>query len=138
MDLFEVKLKYVNSEVKKVSESYIIEAFNYTDAEAIIVSMVSQYGMMDAEIKSMKPVKYADIVDNPNGGDLWFKVTASFITVNDNGSEKAQKFNYLVQCDDMDGAITAFKNYMKGTASDWTSVLVQKTAIVEVVKKPLK
>lgn len=139
MDLFEVKLKYQkeleDGRIGKMNDSYVVEAYNFTDAEAVIVDMISKYSYMAPLIKGMKPVNYTDVFGN-NDRDKWYKVSIKvMVEIKDNGTEKWQKQQMLVNANTLDEAIKNIKEELKDMSIDWESVGVQETAIVEVIRK---
>jgi len=139
MDLFEVKLKYQEAigdgRLASNTESYIVEAFNYTDAEAVITEMVERYSYITPEIKSMKPVKYSDIFTNASGS-IWYKVDIKLLAeVTDEGKEKWVKQSMLVQGTSIDDASKTLKSNLANTSADWTSVAIKETKIADIIRK---
>lgn len=135
-DLFEVKLQHIDHVGKKVKDTYIVEAFNYTDTEATITELVNSYSMSSPEIKGIKPFKCIGIVNDPEG-DLWYKVKMETSFITEDGKESKCKSLLLVEASNMSSAMTNVKNYMKDSMSNWRSVVIQETDITDVILKPL-
>lgn len=139
MDLFEVKLKFQKAlddgNVEKRNDTYIVEAYNFTDAEAVVFELISKMGYMTPMIKGMKPIEYTDIFGN-NEFEKWYKASIKvLVEVKDNGKEKYQKQYMLVNADTLDDALRNLKNELKNISIDWESVGIQETSIVEVIRK---
>lgn len=62
MELFLARVAYSNLDDKKVTESYLVDALSYTEAEAKVLNFFS-YTTSDAvEIKTLKPLGVTDAV----------------------------------------------------------------------------
>lgn len=142
MDLFSVKLKYYGSDdtgrIIKKSDTFIVEAFNYTDMEATITTMVEKYNMTMAEIKSAAPAKYSEIFEDKSGeSEIWYKVKYAMIVICENGKESKKNVNVLVQASSIKDAMRRFEDEMKYSSADYNSVSIQETNIVDVLRKSL-
>ena len=67
---------------KTVTEAYLVDAVSYTDAEARLYQEIAANttSMPDFEITDISRMKLADVFHNEDGGDVWYKVKAMFIT----------------------------------------------------------
>jgi len=66
MTYFDVKIEFKteddNGKVKKVKETYLVEAVSVTDAEAIVTKKF-EGGMSDFKVSSVSEKKYMDILN---------------------------------------------------------------------------
>ena len=65
--------------LKTITEAYLVDAVSYTDAEARLYQEIAA-NTPDFEITDISRMKLADVFQNENGGEIWFKVKAMFIT----------------------------------------------------------
>lgn len=62
MELFLARVAYSNLDDKKVTESYLVDALSYTEAEAKVLSFFSDATSDAVEIKMLKPLGVTDAV----------------------------------------------------------------------------
>lgn len=62
MELFLARVAYSNLDDKKVTESYLVDALSYTEAEAKVLSFFSDMTSDAVEIKTLKPLGVTDAV----------------------------------------------------------------------------
>lgn len=140
-EYFECKVRIArareNGEIKHAVDMYLVEAVNYTEAEAIIYDFASFVnGNGEFSIKSINKTKYVGVVnvDNVNDDEYWkLKVAYEY----SEGVEKPKTVNeyYLVGAVDAQGAIEA----MGAETSTWQLSCevkgVGSTAICSVIGK---
>lgn len=130
-----VKVPKVNDkgETVAVTEKYLVEAVNFTDAEASIIKELSAfYDLVD--VVSIVPRKYSELsFSQDDNDDKWYKVKVGFITIDEKtAKEKVYKTNILVNASTLHCAIKAFDELMKGSMADYTTLSVAETDIVDV------
>lgn len=112
---FEVKIRYKKTgedgKEKIVSESYLLDAISFTEAEKRTFEEMEVYFSDNTEIK-IDAIKKSRIVQMfPfDSGEYWFKVTILMIMF-DEGSGKEQKTKevYLLMADDIQEALNRMK-----------------------------
>lgn len=62
MELFLARVAYSNLDDKKVTESYLVDALSYTEAEAKVLNFFSASTSDAVEIKTLKPLGVTDAV----------------------------------------------------------------------------
>lgn len=62
MELFIARVAYSNLDDKKVTESYLVDALSYTEAEAKVLNFFSEMTSDAVEIKTLKPLGVTDAV----------------------------------------------------------------------------
>lgn len=62
MELFLARVAYSNLDDKKVTESYLVDALSYTEAEAKVLNFFSDTTSDAVEIKILKPLGVTDAV----------------------------------------------------------------------------
>lgn len=135
---FECKIKYErtleNGMVKKVTEPYLVEAINFTEAERRIIEEVHPFMTGDFQVSDIKRAHYAELFETAEeSADRWFKSKLTFITLDEkSGAEKKSSHNVLIQAADLRGAIERLDEGMKGSMMDYTISNIAETPIMDV------
>jgi hypothetical protein len=137
--MYQVKVKYDkmqdNGCVKPVTDTYIVDALSFTEAEARTVEYVQPYISGEFTVTDIKRVKVAELWEAPAGGDYWFEAQLEFITIDEKtASEKRTKNRVLVQADNLQQAMQAVADNMKDSMADYEAASLKKTPIVEYIK----
>ena len=119
---------------KKFNESYLVDAMNFTDAEARITKEVAPFCNGSLEIKNITPAKYSELFTNEDdSADKWYKVKCNFITLDEKTQTEKRTANYmLVQAANFRGALDRFVEGMKGTMADYEIASIQETPLLDV------
>lgn len=117
---------------KVVTESYIVSALSFSEAESNINEQMKVYVGEDFRVVNIKLTNYSEIAVFEDT-DVWFKSKISLLAYDEtSGKEKKQNVYMLVQANSAreayDNTITA----LKGTVSDYSIPSVSETKIVEV------
>lgn len=123
-----------NGSFKKVTDLYLVNAFNFAEAEDRIVSELSPLYPGGLEVKAVKSEKVMAMFEN-EAADVWYKARLSFVTIDEKtGLEKKAKYNAYAKADSLEKALKAVSEGMKGTLSDWEFFSIAETPIVDVFK----
>ncbi|MDO4994256.1 MAG: DUF4494 domain-containing protein [Bacteroidales bacterium] len=119
---------------KKVTEPYLVDALNFTEAEARIIKEISPYCNGQLEVKDIKRVKYSEMfTSDKESADKWYKVKCMFVTLDEKTqSEKRTASLMLVQASDLHDALKRFDEGMKGTMVDYEIHTIQETNLLDV------
>ena len=135
---FECKVKtektLENGTQKKVTEPYIVDALNFTEAEARIIKEISPFCNGQLEVVDIKRVKYSELFTNDaDSADKWYKVKVMFVTLDEKSqTEKKTASFILVQASDFKDALATFEEGMKGSIADYEINTIQETNILDV------
>lgn len=135
---FECKIKYEktmdNGQVKKVTEPYLVDAINFTEAEKRIIEEMTPFMTGEFQVADIKRARYAELFETPGDeADRWFKCKLTFVTLDEkSGAEKKTSQNVLVQAGDLRGAIKRLDEGMKGSMMDYVISSVAETPIMDV------
>lgn len=141
MSWFDCKITYekeVNQsgKMRKVSESYIVDAETFTDAEARMVELMESRGpfIMD----SVKKVRlYELFLDHKS--QRFYKAKVGFISLDEKaGVEKKKYVQMLVQADDIEEALEGIKKGMANTMSDYEIASITETVYMDVFPYEIK
>ena len=133
---FECTAKYSktddNGREKRVSETYLLDAVSFTEAETRIykelVSMVSG----EFSVTRISRTKLAEIIPSETG-DRWYKAKVTFITFDEeSGKEKRVSQFVLVFSDNVRNAYDQVIEAMKGMMADFEIGGITESPIVDV------
>ncbi len=150
---FECKVKYHKidnaGKDKMVTETYLIDAVSFTEAEERITKELEPYIGGEFNLVSVKIANYSELVPNDNG-DRWFKCKVAFISLDEEkGIERRTNTYFMVQANTVKEAYDNLEVALKDTASDYAIPSIQESALFDVFtyfgndeqadkKKPLK
>lgn len=121
-----------NGAVKKVTKKNLFDALSFTEAEARTIEELTPYISGDFSVKAVKKTKISEIFFDEEA-DKFYLVNVAFITIDEkSGVEKENISQILVQANDFDSAVAAFKDGMKGTMADWIIKSVAETPYMGV------
>lgn len=136
---FECKVKYEKLQEdglqKKVTETYVVNALSFADAEMRITEELAQYISGEFTVEGVKKAPYKEIffADEDAMADRWYKARLDFITINEKTEkEKRTRANYLVQAGTLKKAIVGIEDVMSGTMIDYEACAVDTTKIEDV------
>ena len=115
MELFLARVAYSNLDDKKVTESYLVDALSYTEAEAKVLNLFSDTTSDAVEIKTLKPLGVTDAVGLDVDGESYHY----YIVGLTDGRGKATSQRVLVK---ELGVVEACHTAESGTDSVATSV----------------
>lgn len=119
---------------KKVTESYIIDAVSFTEAEERIIEEMSAYISGEFEVKDISLALFSEIFfdEKPSAG-RYYKAKLAFITIDEkSGNEKRQNVTYLVHAENFNQAVKNVYEVMGGTMIDYEIVSIAETQIMDV------
>lgn len=135
--MYVVKVKYDkmqdNGCVKPTTDVYAVDALSFTEAEARTTEYVQPFISGEFTVTDIKRAKYAEVWSNGTG-DYWFEAQLEFINIDPNGNEKRTKNTMLVQADNLQEAMQAVADNMRGTMADYEAVCIKQTPILEYIK----
>lgn len=115
---FSCKVKYykIDEHGKQVrmSESYLVEAINFTEAETRIYEMMEQYGNSDIVVSGISKTNLAEIVD-ADDGQFWYKAKIGWEDVDEKSGRISRVSQYYLvaannvmdTCERLDTALSA-------------------------------
>lgn len=137
----ETKIRYnkvmEDGALKSVTETNIVNALSFTEAEARIIEEVKPYISSEFTVSAVKKTNISEIFYDERG-DRWYKVKVLFITLDEKSGIEKQTANYmLVQASDFHNALENFMDGMKGTMVDFKIASISETNIMDVFEEKL-
>ena len=135
---FECRIKYEKTQEdgmqKKVTESYVVDALSFTEAEQRIMEEMSSYISGEFEVADIKKAAYKEIFfSDEESADRWYKTKLQFITIDEKTEkEKRSNVNYLVQAGTLNAAVKNIDEVMGGTMIDYVIAAVTETTLMDV------
>jgi hypothetical protein len=134
MNWFECKVSFDktmdNGMQKSVKELYLVDAFTFTDAEAMIVEQLSSRGEGNLTVSDIRRAKIAEMFIKGEG-DRFYRGKIVYITLDEkSGKERRSTLFSIVRAFDIEGAmkilIDAYKDH------SFEVVSVAETAIMDI------
>ena len=131
-----------NGTTKRVTESYLVDALSFAEAEARILREVTAYVRGEFNVSAVKKSNVQEIFRNKIEYDCvqkWYKAKVAFISLDEKTkSEKRTTAVYMVQAPDFHNALENFVEGMKKeTMEDFVIVGIEETAILDVFNEEL-
>lgn len=141
MSWFECKITYdkeisADGKLKKVSESYLLDAETFTDAEARMTELMESRGAFTMD--TVKKVRLAELFLDDKS-ERFYKAKVGFISLDEKaGVEKKKYVQMLVQADNFREALDNLNKGMKDTLADYEIAQLQETTIMDVFPYEVK
>lgn len=133
---YECKVKYRKThetgEQKLTTETYLLDAISFTEAEARINEEMAAYTSEEFLITNIKVANLSEVHPFENS-DRWFKSKVSLIALDENsGKEKKTNMYMLVQANDVKEAFENTTQAMDNTMGDYSIPAITESPIVDV------
>ena len=135
---FECKIRYekVNEEgiQKKVTEQYAVDALSFSEAEARIIEEMAQYISGEFTVEDVKKAPYGEVFFSDDAtADRFYRVKLDFLTIDEKTEkEKRSRVTYLVQANNLNGAMNAITAAMDTTMIDYDAAAITETKLMDV------
>lgn len=136
---FECKVSYERQAdsmgMKKVSESYLVDALSFTEAEKRIIKEIRPFvSVGELEVVNIRRARIAELFLNDDAeDDRYFRAKVNFITVDEkSGSEKKTSATMIVKSDSLPNAVTELKAQLDSQMASYEIAAVTDTQILDV------
>lgn len=135
---FTTKVKYQRTQEdgtdKIVSETYVVDALSFTEAESSIIDEMSVYVSGEFHVSGITKSAFGEIwFSDLDDDDKWYKAKLQFITIDEKSEkEKRQNVNYLVQAKSLARALRYVDEVMGKTKADYDTIAIAETPIMDV------
>ena len=136
---FECKVSYERQAdsmgMKKVSESYLVDALSFTEAEKRIIKEVRPFvSVGELEVVNIRRARIAELFLNEEAeDDRYFRAKVNLITVDEkSGSEKKTSATMIVKSDSLPNAVTELKAQLDSQMASYEIAAVTDTQILDV------
>lgn len=106
---FECKVRLTktdqNGKERTVTESYLLDAVTFTDAEARIILKMQQLTKGEFSVTDIRKSRISDVFTYDKG-EWWFRAAINLVSIDEEaGKEKKIKAFYLINADDLKEAV---------------------------------
>ena len=140
MGYYEAVATYIDAELEKKRELFLVEAETCSDAEYIVMQYMA--GFAELNVVSVKLTRVVEVhtdksIVAPYGliDNRWYSCKMSQITINDAGKKKKSAFLWMVCTETTASANVFLENELNSTINDWEINSITETKIVEFLKK---
>ena len=138
---FECKVSYERQAdsmgMKKVSESYLVDALSFTEAEERIIKEVSPFvSVGELDVVNIRRARIAELFLNEEPeDDRYYRAKVNFITIDEkSGSEKKTAATMIVKSDSLPNAVTELKAQLDGQMATYEIAAITDTQILDVYR----
>ncbi len=137
---FECKVRYDKTLetglLKKVTESYLVDALSFTEAEKRFLEELEPMMSGEYNISDIKRAKIAELFESiDTTDDKWYKAKIAYIAYDEKtGAEKRTNQIMLIQAKDLRTAVKNLDKGMQGTLGDWDIISIAETPIMDIFK----
>ena len=133
---FECKVKYTkvteSGREAIVTESFMLDAVSFTDAEARIIWQMRQMVKGEFGVTDIRKSKISEVFQYETG-EWWFRATINLVTIDEEaGKEKKIKANYLVMADNIKEAIDRLDESLSYLVIPFVITSLSVSAIADV------
>lgn len=133
---YECKVKYRKThetgEQKVTTDTYLLDAVSYTEAEARLTEEMKAYTNEDFRIMNIKVANFAEVHPFENS-DRWFKSKVSLVALDEeSGKERKTNMYLLVQANDVKEAFENTEKAMADTMGDYSIPAITESPILDV------
>ncbi|NNE55518.1 MAG: DUF4494 domain-containing protein, partial [Flavobacteriales bacterium] len=116
----------------KVTESYLCDAYTYTEAEGRITMRMNEQVSGAFEVVNIAKSNLAEVFFFDDA-EMWFKVKVALIFYDEeSGKEKQQNQYYLIEANDVKDAFDKTEKVLTGTINSYVIASITYTKILEV------
>ena len=137
---FTTKVKYQKTQEdgteKMVSETYVVDALSFTEAESSIIDEMSVYVSGEFHVSGITKSAFGEIFfSDVDDDDKWYRAKLQFITIDDK-SDKEKRTNvvYLVQAKSLARALRYIDEVMGKTMIDYDTIGINERVSVSLAK----
>ena len=135
---FECKIKYEKTveegRIAKVSESYLVDALTFSEAEERINKEIEPYISGEFVVATIRKARISEMFENATG-DKWYRCKVYFISFDEEkGVEKKVASTMMVQANNIREAWDGLQEGMKGSMADYQVAAITETTIMDVYK----
>ena len=120
---------------KQSSESYLVDAYSMTEAEARIIEEVTPFASTgEVMISSIKREKFAELfLSTEDEDDKFYRCKVLFISLDEkNGVEKKTPVTMIVKASSLMKAVNRLDKEMSSSMTDYSIASVVETNIMDV------
>ena len=116
-----------------MTESYLVEAMSFTEAEARITQQMQPYMSGEFSVSAVNRRKYEDVLPGTDDREKFYHVKLVFITIDEKTAAEKRKPSYLlVQACSIADVLSQVGVLMSDSVTDYDIVSVSESRILDV------
>lgn len=133
---FTCKVKSVREDAdgneSKVTDLHVLDAYNYTEAEARMTFLMQQISRGPFEIQQITKSNFTEVIRFSDDGH-WHRVKVAFISfVEESGQEKSSTQTFLLNGEDIRDVFDKTSDFLKHSQASFVISSVSYTKIINV------
>lgn len=117
---------------KKVTDTYLLDAVSYTDAEARVYEIMPTITKGEFQVVKISPSTITEIINNADG-EWWWKAKISLVTIDEEGGREKKASNYiLIMAGNINEALTRLETGLEYMLVPYTIDSIAITTIADV------
>lgn len=118
---------------KKMTESYLVKAETFAEAELKMGDYAVMYILRDFSVQSIRKSRFSEIFCEEKA-DSYYEFQIAIITLDERtGREKQAKKKILINAEYMEGAKLHLKEKMKNLMMDYRILSIKESLIMDIV-----
>ena len=134
---FECKVKYEKpnegGKASRVTETFLVDAFTFTDAEARITEKMTEALSCDFLVTAVNKSKLTDILPDNDEPDYWYRCKVVLVDIDEkSGKEKKITNLMLVEASGLKDACERLEQHLSTVIVPWDLTAVTLSPILEI------
>ena len=118
--------------MKKVTESYLVDALSFTEAEERVIKEVTPFvSVGELEVVNIRPMRLAELLLDERS-DKFYRAKVDLTTVDSNDNERTARSAMIVQAESLQEATRTLITHLDGSLSAYELVSVAELDILDV------
>lgn len=116
----------------KVTDLHVLDAYNYTEAEARISFLMQQSANGAFEVQQITKSNFAEVIRFSEDGH-WYRAKVAFVSfVDEAGEERSNSQNFLVNGEDIRDVYDKINEFLRHSQASYVISSISFTKIIEV------
>ena len=125
-----------NMGLHKVSESYLVDALSFTEAEERVIKEVTPLVSFGAlEVANIRPMRLSELLLDERGSGTYYRARVGFIEINQaTGQERSVNTAMVVQADTLKEAVAKLVDYLEEGRTSSEVIGIAELDILDVYR----
>jgi hypothetical protein len=116
----------------KVTDLHVLDAYNYTEAEARMTFIMQQISRGPFEVQQITKSNFTEVVRFGDDGH-WYRAKIAFVSfVEESGQEKSSSQTFLLNAEDIRDAFDKITDFLRHTQASYVISSITFTKILNV------
>lgn len=122
--------------LRKVSESYLVDALSFTEAEERVIKEVTPLVSFGAlEVANIHPMRLSELLLDERGNGKYYRARVGFVEINQaTGQERSVNTAMVVQADTLKEAVAKLVDYLEEGRTSYEVIGIAELDILDVYR----